>query len=138
MTDLKLANEARKRAKSHNVERSPTSLTRTKLHLIRSLVREANEEMKAALGIDDSQSQLANNRGTRSKKLTENFRFLSVISPVLELNVQRVSRPRGSLLGFSPDEIRTKRALAPLSIGSSGRTWKDGPRAARRAAKSET
>ena len=69
-------------------------------HLIRSLVREANEEMKAALGIDDSHSQLANNRGTRSKKLTENFRFLSVISPVQELNVQRVSR--GSLLGFFP------------------------------------
>ena len=76
--------------------------------------------MKAALGIDDSQSQLANNRGTRSKKLTENFRFLSVISPIQELNVYSVFHVLVAAFSMTPT-VFGKQGLVSLTLSLGNR-----------------
>ena len=66
--DPKLANEARKRAKSQNVKRSSNSPT-YRPHLIRTRVRDANEETKAVFGgLDRRHDSPLADSATRSGK----------------------------------------------------------------------
>ena len=76
---------------------SKISRCRTELQfpdLIRTRVREANEETKAVFGgLGDMTVRWPTARQGAAKKWTENFGFLSSISPIQQLNVlRRVSR----------------------------------------------